>query len=447
MSQFKAGFARMDITPPLGIHISGYYKERIADGILDALEANCVAVSDGENTALLYNLDVAGIPQIRGDIFRKAISEATGVAYEGIFITCGHTHTGPELGNPGNPEVDEAYAAMLARKLCDAGNLAIADLAPATAGYGRATAPKVSFVRRFRMKDGALRTNPGVGNPDIDHPIGTPDETVQVLRLMREGKEEIVVVNFQVHPDTIGGCKYSADYPGFVRRTVEAALPGTKCIYFNGAQGDVNHVNVNAKDGDFNDLQNDFDDVARGYKHSQHMGQAIAGGVLQVYLKTNAVEVGKVSFAQRVVSVPSNRVDASLIPGAEAILALHNAGKDDELPYEGMELTTVVAEATRMKALEHGPDAFELYISAVSFGDVAFTGFPGEPFTDMGRAVKARSPFTLTIPCCIANGYEGYYPVQSAYDEGGYEARSSKFKAGVAELLVDEAIKNLESLR
>jgi len=447
MSQFKAGFARLDITPSLGVHISGYYKIRIADGILDPLEVQCIAVSDGASTALLYNLDVAGVKQVRADSFRNAISAATGVPYEGIFLTCTHTHTGPVIGIPGTPDADEAYIAMLCRKLCDAGVLAIADLAPATASYARGEAPKVSFVRRFRMKDGYIRTNPGVGNPDIAHPIGSSDDMVQVLRLTREEKDEIVVVNFQVHPDTIGGCKFSADYPRFVRETVEASLPGTKCVYFNGAQGDVNHVNVNAKDGDLNDLVNDFDDVARGYGHSKHMGRCIAGGVLQVYTKASPVAVGKVSYAQKIVSVPSNRVDASLIPGAEAILALHNAGKDDELPYEGMELTTVVAEATRMKALENGPDAFDLYISAVSFGDIAFSGFPGEPFTDMGRALKEKSPFTLTIPCCIANGYEGYYPMQSAYDEGGYEARSSRFKAGVAELLIDAALDNLASIK
>lgn len=34
------------------------------------------------------------------------------------------------------------------------------------------------------------------------------------------------------------------------------------------------------------------------------------------------------------------------------------------------------------------------------------------------------------MPLCIANGYEGYFPMREAYDEGGYEARSSIFKGG-----------------
>ena len=36
----QAGFARVDITPPLGTYMAGYYHERQADGILDPLIAN-----------------------------------------------------------------------------------------------------------------------------------------------------------------------------------------------------------------------------------------------------------------------------------------------------------------------------------------------------------------------------------------------------------------------
>lgn len=34
----------------------------------------------------------------------------------------------------------------------------------------------------------------------------------------------------------------------------------------------------------------------------------------------------------------------------------------------------------------------------------------------------------MTMPCCLTNGSEGYFPMQEAYDEGGYEARSSASK-------------------
>ena len=446
MGRLQIGFSRLDITPPLGTHMAGYYEQRLAEGILDPLEVNAVAVSDGERTAVLFSCDLIGVCQELMDSYRRRVAADNGLEAEAVFIACTHTHTGPCVGR--NEEDDPSYDGLLGRKLSDAARLALADLRPASLSVGRGEVEGVSFVRRFRMKDGSIRTNPGVGNPEIQAPIGTPDTAVQLVRAAREGADEIVIVNFQVHPDTIGGCRFSADYPRFVRETVEGALPGVKCIYFNGAQGDTNHIDV--VDG----AKPRFglvDDRSRAYRNARFMGQAIAGAALQLYGKTDALAADRVCFGQSLIPIPSSRVDASRIPDAERILELHNAGRDDEIPFEGMERVTVIAEATRMKLLEHGPDAFSLRISAVGIagpeGGVAFAGIPGEPFTDIGRGIKSRSPFSMTIPCCLTNGSEGYFPMKQAYDEGGYEARSSRFRPGVAEKLTDAAVRLLETLR
>jgi len=436
MGNFKAGFARLDVTPPLGVNIAGYYSQRIADGILDNLYASSVAVSDGTNTAVALSLDIIGVPKDKMDAYRKLIAEKNSIPFEAVFIACTHTHTGPVMDSKLFSE-DPEYNAYLGRKLCDAAALAIADLKPATLSIGRSKAQGISFVRRFRMKDGKIQTNPGVGNPNILEPIGTPDETVQLVRIQRENAEEISLVNFQVHPDVIGGTKFSADYPKFVRDTLERALDNVRCIYFNGAQGDTNHINVFTTP----------DRANKGYEHSKHMGRCIAGAVLQVYGKTEPVKADIVSFGQNNIEVPSNRADKSKILEAEKIIALHEAGRDDEIPYKGMELTTVVAEAYRIKRLENGPDSFTLPLTAIRFGDVCIAGVPGEPFTDIGRGIKEGSPFEMTIVCCCANGYEGYFPMQSAYDEGGYEARSSKFKPGVAEAIIKGSVELLMKIK
>ena len=85
-------------------------------------------------------------------------------------------------------------------------------------------------------------------------------------------------------------------------------------------------------------------------------------------------------------------------------------------------------------------------LSAVSIGDIALIGLPGEPFTGIGRALKENTSFSAVLPCCITNGGEGYFPMMDAYEEGGYEARSSRFKAGVAEYLIREGNQLLDEL-
>jgi len=209
----------------------------------------------------------------------------------------------------------------------------------------------------------------------------------------------------------------------------------------------VNHVNVHPVGGDGNDLFMDFDDVARGYGHARHIGNVIAGAVLQVYDKVCWQAADRVQGAIRRIEVPSNRPAPGDLPLAREYAALHRAGRDAEIPFEGMELTTVVAEAERMLRLEHGPDSFTMPLSAVAIGDVALVGMPGEPFTGIGRALKEAPGWKLVLPCCITNGYEGYFPMREAYDEGGYEARSSVYAAGVAERIIDEGAALLDGLR
>ena len=145
--------------------------------------------------------------------------------------------------------------------------------------------------------------------------------------------------------------------------------------------------------------------------------------------------------------IPSNMPTPEQAAQAHVINDLHLAGRDAELPYEGMELTTVVAEAARMVELEHGPESFPMELSGVAIGPVVMIGLPGEPFTGIGRGLKAADGWDLVMPCCLTNGSEGYFPMQDAYDEGGYEARSSKFKAGVAERIVQEGCALLDQLQ
>jgi len=422
----KAGFSRLEITPPLGTYLQGYYSERKAEGILDPLLVSAVAFSDGIKTAVAISLDLIGIDQETCDECRKIIAQRNNIPYEAMIIACTHTHLGPVVYD-NLYQKDPVYNEILFRRISDAVTLALADLQPATVSIGRNTVKNISFIRRYLMKDGTIRTNPGRRNPEIDHPVGLPDESVQLVKISRKDAPEILIVNFQVHPDVISGSLMSADYPKFIRDTLERALDNVRCIYFNGAQGDTNHIQVNAPEWDVNG----------GYEHAKHMGRSIAGAVLQIYGKTEIIPGERVGFRQMNIQVPSSRVPADMVSKAEQIIALHEAGRDCELPESGMGIVTMVAEAYRMKELENGPDFFELYLSAVCFGDVAITGAPGEPFTEIGRSVKASSPFAMTLYCCCANGCEAYYPTYDAFAEGGYEARSSKFKAGVAEHIIE----------
>ena len=429
----QAGFGRIDITPPFGVSVQGYFEKRLADGILDPLLATAVAFDDGQRRAVVISVDVIGFNQLLMDRIRPLVAQAIGTEKEAVFICCTHTHLGPgltvpEKENTGVEENDSYVNHHFVKKLCDVAVLAVQDLAPAKLSYTRGTVKDVAFVRRFVMKDGTYRTNPGWLNPDVDHALGTPDENSSLLIIKRENAPEIGIVGFQVHPDVIGGCKLSADYPKFVRDTYETLIPNSRCMYINGAQGDTNHV----------DIRLDEDKCRGGYDRSRYMGRKIAMSVIANYELAEALEGEKIAFGQKSVFTKFNKGRPDQIPEALRIAKIYEEqGAEAAVPHlTGMARVEVVAEATRIKRLMDYPDEKELYVTAVSVGDVVFAGFPGEPFTDIGRGIKANSRFTLTFPACCANGYEGYYPMQSAYNEGGYEARTARYVAGTAEKLI-----------
>ncbi|MBQ3934679.1 MAG: hypothetical protein II715_02580, partial [Clostridia bacterium] len=116
--------------------------------------------------------------------------------------------------------------------------------------------------------------------------------------------------------------------------------------------------------------------------------------------------------------------------------------------YTGMELVTVVAEAIRMVNLENGPDHFEYPMTAFSFGNIGIVTIPGEAFAEIGLQLKATPGWDTVLVFGETDGCGGYYPTTDAYEEGGYEARSSRFAPGVGDLLLEsgrELLRQVES--
>lgn len=474
MNKLKVGFDRKNIDPPLGIPVLGYYKPRLASAILSSLYVNVLALSTGEaavpatkwnpdtgeyepqacadagsneNVILMLSIDCCEFKTTESLEYREYISEKTGVPLKNIFLHTTHTHTGPfttadtELAFEGMDEdMISEYSHFIKVRMADASNAAIKDLKPAKMGFIIGQAPeRVAYIRRYKMKDGSTWTCPPINDPNIDHAIGTLDQRVNVIRFEREGADSIALVNYGLHPDCLNLDEISADWPGYMADTFEAAYPGVKVIYFNGCQGDVGSTHVWPEGGDMNDTLISFDNEMKSPGMAKFVGRALAGTILQVYDKAEFVDVEDINAITQAIEIPLQVPDPKDIPLARKYKELHDAGRDAEIPYTAMELTTVVAEATRMLNLEHGPESFNMNISGVRLGPVVFVGVPGEPFTDIGRRIKLAGDFRLIMPVCLTNGAEGYFPTTDAYSEGGYEARSSIFRAGIAERLVEGA--------
>jgi len=443
----KTGYSKVCINPPYGAPICGYYEQRFVKGILDNLYARAVAFDDGEKKAVVIALDLCTLEQKYFDAFKAAIAKETALPLDAIYISLSHTHTGPVVGKDFASEnrSSDAYDEFLISSVRDAAIYALDDLSEASFSFAETEARGISFVRRYRMKDGSVATNPGVKNPNIDHPLGVPNEALKIVKIERNDADDILLVNFGTHTDSVGGEYISNDYVGKTCDILETALPGTKVVFLMGAQGDVNHVNVAPTPEQEALSVIDFDSVPRGIKHAEYMGRVIAGATLAVYSLTRPITADKISYASKEVSLPSHQENDRL-EEARRICELYDAGRAHELPFKEMYLTTAVAEARRIVRLEKGPEAFPFFLSALKIGEMVFAGVGGEPFTEIAARVSESSPFATTVFTCLTNSRGGYIPTRSAYDEGGYEARSSSLKPGGDDIIVDGMLSLLKSL-
>ena len=431
----KAGFARLDVTPPLGADLSGYFYIRHAKGILDTLDLNAVAVSNGTDTVILMAIDFIGIRMNYMDQIKAIITERTGVPASNVLIAALHQHTSCCLSDSRESNLkDKAFIDVLLRKFGDAAQLAIDDLKDATVNVAaEETAEPIAFVRRYFTADGGVATNPS-SKLVLTGRCDEADNTMRLVRFRREGDKDIAIVNFSTHPDVIGGDLISADWPGFTRRFVEADLPGVSCLFFTGCQGDSNHY-------DFFKPKDQRLKGANGYEHSRYMGRTVADAVVKAWNNTKEVAGDAISGQFTVVYNRTNTVDIEKYDEYKAWYEDYEAGKLEPKPH-----ITELAYASRIISLRTSPIFRPVPITVIGIGDVVFTGFGGEAFTAYGQSVRDMVPGKFVVCAVCANGYEGYLPTEKAFAQGGYESKSSLFTPTLEQEIMGTVQNMLETM-
>ena len=94
-TQFQVGLAEIDITPPVGYRMDGYFYERLNTGQRDPLMAKALVFQQGATRAALVVSDLLGMPQSMSSEVRALAARRTGIPAANIAITATHTHTGP----------------------------------------------------------------------------------------------------------------------------------------------------------------------------------------------------------------------------------------------------------------------------------------------------------------------------------------------------------------
>lgn len=427
---YTAGFARLDITPPMGVPLGGSWQARQAKGVHDPLVVNAVAFGDGETSAVLLVADLLGIYGVRGYQWAQQLEQDLELPEHSLILCSTHTHTGPSVG------ADEQYDAWLYRRFKDAAAIALEDRKPVVdLQWVEERAEDMTFVRRWKLSDGTVMTNPAGEYRDmIVEPACPCDDTMRVIRIIREGAKQIVLANFQSHPDNIGGEFVSADYPGAFRARVEAAVEATHCVFLDGCEGQMVIADRRKPK------------TPSSIEKATTYGKKLADVAISMLDRTVSAKTKGLSFGQLAVNLKTKR-DPARVPEAQRIIELRKQGRNLEIASTVKQANYLYTEAMKIVALEKAQEDYRATaVSAITFCGLALLGLPGEPFNEVGVQIRENSKFPVTCCLCQANGCHGYYPTALAYEQGGYEAYNTPYVKGTAEQLADTADALLKTL-
>ena len=439
--ELSAGIAVTDITPPVGYRMSGYFHERLSTGTANPLHAKAVVLRQGKVRAAMVFCDIIGLSLDVTSRARKQAADKTGIPAANILIAATHTHTGPlysgalrkhfhdlTVAKHGSDPCEKAdYPARLGAAIVKAIADADAAVAPVRLAAGSAEQKGLSFNRRFHMKSGPVRFNPGPLNPDIIRPAGPIDPEVGIV-LMRDPdgeKAKAAIVNFALHLDTVGGTLYAADYPYYLEQALRGKLGGDLTLLFgSGACGDINHIDV----------------TKRERLKTDHIGRTLGATVAAKLAKLKPMPAAALAVRRKIVHAPLQRYSPERIAWARE--SINKVGTRD-LPF----LKQV--EAYKVLALDlRGGETIPLEVQVFRLGaDVAIVGLPGEVFVELGLAIKRASPFATTLVVELCQDAPGYIPTKKAFAEGSYETVNSRIAPGGGEMLVEAAAGLLKALK
>lgn len=426
----RAGFAKVLITPPVGVELAGYgvYLGRRSTQVHDDLFARALVLEDdaGERV-LLLSLDLLGL---NWDLYREITDQAAaaaGLDPARVLVSCTHTHSGPSTASLGGfGDADPAYLATLPGLGAEAAAAAIGDLHPVRLGTAHGSVQALGFNRV--RSDGPI--NRGLHVLRIDSADGTP---------------ELAIFSHGCHPVTIdrrteAGTAISGDWPGRVaQRLAESGYPET--IFCLGPCGDIDPV------------------VAwRNFSvQGKELSAELVTQCLLSLLPTVETSPGlSLSLARQDVPIPftplTEEVIAATLGEAQTKYGAMTVTDSDVDPANWTRFYDEWAADMRAQ-LATQPADMAVPVAALRLNDAVWLFLPGEIFTALADSIVAQSPFTDTVATTIFGPFIGYLPDREDFAAGGYAStlvprilRLPPYSPAVGDALIAGALALVESL-
>jgi hypothetical protein len=396
-SNLRAGVARVDITPPVGLPMAGYADRKGgATGVRDPLYAGVLLFDDAQTRAALIALDLVGTRYPETKAIRDAVSKSASVPEGNILVASSHTHAGPVF----NLETD--YGRVAVAQIAGAAAVAASQMKPVSLGYAEDT---INFNVSRRL--------PGPGGKVLFkvNPNGPVDRRVKVLRV-DDGSSMAplaVLMHAACHPNVFRAenTNWSADFPGVARALLEQVYRGrTTSLFLQGCSGDV-RANLPGTGTQVEDFRSG--DEADLQWAGIDLGAAAARASARLAVREE--------LARRTSGYAIRCANETVYLPARADLLKNRRWKD----IAGQDGRSVRCD-----------------LQALRIGDFLFLTLPGEPMVNYGFQIeKAIGPRAKVFVTGYANGIIGYIVTAESFRGMGYEPESSPLSAAAEKPLLE----------
>lgn len=421
-SSLRAGAGKADITP--GVDVLNWVTGKPYGAVLDPLFVHAIVLEQAGTKVAILRWDLVDVSESARDEVRKAVGAALAMPGENILVNASHTHSAPWApvyggGHRGHerdtwwairympaqnthPPFQRWMERLIAGSV-EAAKRAAESAQPASLSIARIAAYEYLYNRRPRAPAWGLadaKPSPVIGYNHADWnaevlqggaSFGPMDRTLALVSFRGPDDKSIATLfNLALHAVSIypSNPSLSADWPGAVSRTLSATLGG-ESLFLQGCAGDITP-----------------------WRRGEAAVATMAGGLT-----------------------------------SKAQVALRYAVKLTTTPLQ-VGRTTIELPLTPAGKGRIGADTVKAEVQVITCGPLALVALPGEPLTDLGTAIRERSPFPQTLVLGYSNGNGVHYvgmPGEKA--RGGYEAGVAG--AGTDEcgaLLVEAAGRVLQDL-
>ena len=453
MGKLLAGAARIKLEPPLGLGMAGYgNRVGSAAGVHDDLAVQALVLSDGASKVAIAGVDVLALGQRIAYDVRERVAAKSDIDADAIMICATHTHSGPTFNIFATPRADAKavdgrsleWERAIPEKIAGAIIRANENLEAASIRAGSAPFT-LGTNRRLMRPSGQIQLAANYR--------GVADGDAQVLGVFNRRSEAIAfVLNYPCHGVVLceDNLLYSRDWPGFAMDEIErAAFAGSSkaaiSIFLQGATGNI-------------------DPRSRGnFDVAEENGRAMGRAAFDAIRSAEPFTDGHISSRRLALKLKLKSHDDALsiarecVAQTEASVNNHRGGDGYQLKrlrdHHAQSLSALAAlesieeQNRRDRRVDMARRELSTSLTIVTVGDIAMVGIPGEPFVELGLALRRNPNFAHTFVVGYCNDLIGYIPTCAAYEEGGYEVDTARIAAGSGEEIVEVALSALGEMR